>query len=78
MRRRKELEKDESGNALMTKQTLKVICENEDLYEHADLNEKLYLQFKGFLRIENLDEYVNLKSIWLNNNGLSKIENLTY
>lgn len=61
----------------MTKDTLRVLCELNDLYSFADLNEKLLLQFKGFLQIENLEEYVNVKAIWLNNNALTKIENLT-
>jgi len=43
MRRRKEVEKDENGYTVMSKHTLKVICENEELYEFPDLNEKLYL-----------------------------------
>lgn len=78
MRRRKEVEKDENGYTVMSKYTLKVICENEELYEFPDLNEKLYLQFKGFHKIENLDEYINIKAIWLNNNGIMKIEGLEH
>ncbi|KAL4434994.1 hypothetical protein ABPG74_017750 [Tetrahymena malaccensis] len=77
MRRKKELERDEKGYTIMSKNNLKIICENDELYEFPDLNEKLYLQFKGFHKIESLDEYVNLKAIWFNNNGISKIENLT-
>lgn len=61
----------------MSKETLRVLCEQNDLYEFADLNEKLLLQFQGFVKIENLEEYVNVKAIWLNNNAISKVENLT-
>lgn len=34
------------------------------------------MQYKSFAKIENLDEYINLKALWLNNNALMKIENL--
>lgn len=78
MRRQKEVEKNDSGNTIMSKATLKVICENNELYEYPEFNSKLLLQFKGFLKIENLEEYVNLKAIFLNNNCLSKIENLSH
>jgi hypothetical protein len=60
----------------MTKKNLKIICESTELYEFPDLNEKIYLNHKGFYKIENLEEYVNLKAIWFNNNAFSKIENL--
>lgn len=30
----------------------------------------------GFKRIEGLEKYFNLKSIWLECNGITKIENL--
>lgn len=43
MRRKKEIEKDSMGYTVMSKYNLKVICENEELYEFPDLNEKLYL-----------------------------------
>lgn len=38
--------------------------------------DKLYLHFRGFKRIENLEPYVNCKSIWLDSNGLEVIEGL--
>ena len=52
------------------------MCIKEKLYEYPELNDKIYLHFKGFNKIENLEEYKNLKTIWLENNCISKIENL--
>eukprot|EP01041_Mallomonas_annulata_P005976 gene5976-12053_t len=61
----------------MTKETLRKICKNIDgLYVTPELNDKLYLHYKGFSKIENLDEYVGLKALWLEGNGLAKIEGL--
>ena len=45
-------------------------------YETPELNEKIYLHFRGFKKIENLDLYVSCKAIWLDSNGFSDIENL--
>ena len=60
----------------MSKQVLKSLCRREELYETPKLNEKLYLNHQGFTKIENLEEYTELRAIWLNNNGLERIEGL--
>lgn len=60
----------------MTVEEIKLACLENDGYETPELNEKLYLHFKGFKRIENLDLYTGCKAIWLDSNGFTKIENL--
>jgi dynein assembly factor 1 len=61
----------------MSKQYLKTLCKDHKLYTTPNLNDKLYLHYKGFNQIKNLEEYTGLKALWLEGNGLSKIENLS-
>lgn len=60
----------------MTPKELKRICRELQLYSTPELNDKIYLHYKGFRKIENLDEFIGLKVIYLEGNGLSKIEGL--
>ena len=46
------------------------------LYTTPSINDKIYLHYKGFKRIEHLDEYTGLKAIWLEGNGFTQIEGL--
>jgi dynein assembly factor 1 len=52
--------------AQMTKSVLKDICRKLDLYMTPELNSQLYLHFKGFRRIENIEEYTGLKVCYQN------------
>lgn len=61
----------------MTKAILRQICKDNKLYCTPSINDKLYLHYKGFRAIQNLEEYTALRALWLEGNGLTKIEGLT-
>ena len=60
----------------MTEDALKQICKELKLYRTPELNDKLYLHYKGFRKIENLDKYTGVRALWLEGNGLQDIEGL--
>lgn len=60
----------------MTKKMIKDLCLKHDLYGTPHLNDKLYLHYQGFKKIENLEEYTGVKCLFLQGNGFRKIEGL--
>ena len=63
---------------IITAALLKALCKEHKMYQSPRLNDKLYLHFKGFKRIENLEEYTELSALWLEGNAISKIENMNH
>jgi len=53
----------------MTAAIVQKLCKETGGYNTKCLNEKLYLHFKGWPRIENLDEFTGARVIWLEGNG---------
>jgi dynein assembly factor 1, axonemal len=53
-----------------------VACIEHNGYETPELNDRLYLHFCGYRKIENLESYTGVTALWLDSNGLSAIENL--
>ncbi len=62
----------------MTLPFLQQLCKEQNLYHTPELNDKLYLHFKGFQKIENLDAYTDLMALWLEGNCIQIIENLNH
>lgn len=60
----------------MTTSVLRSICSEHKLYRTPHLNDKLYLNFKGFTHIANLEEYINLKALFLEGNALRSLEGI--
>lgn len=60
----------------MTTAVLRSICSEHKLYRTPHLNDKLYLNFKGFTHIANLEEYINLKALFLEGNALRSLEGI--
>ena len=69
-------EKNEDGQRIITEKFCLKLCEYNGGYGNVEYNYNLYLHFFGFRKIENLDNFINLKVLYLENNCIEKIENL--
>ncbi len=53
----------------------KLLCsDHRNYYRTHELNDILYLHFKGFRKLENLDTFTGLKAVYLEGNCIKKIE----
>jgi len=60
----------------MTEKTVTDICEDTECFKTPNLNHQLLLHRRGFRKIENLDAFTNVKTLFLEGNSILKIENL--
>lgn len=60
----------------MTPDKIRALCKKNDLYMTPDLNEVLYLHFQGFDGIAGLEDYTQLKCLWLDSNAIAEIRGL--
>jgi len=65
-----------SRNKRIGPKVLKQLCKEQHLYSTAELNDKLYLHYRGFTRIEGLEAWTGLRALWLEGNGFDQIEGL--
>eukprot|EP01084_Bolivina_argentea_P226033 381878_1 len=69
--------KDEDKSEMSPKRLIK-ICRKKGLYETPRLNDSLYLNYEGFSAIKSLEPYFNIKSLFLEGNFISEIENISH
>lgn len=60
----------------MNPKALKSLCRELGLYTTPEVNDILYLHYKGWAKIENLEAYNQLKVIYLEGNGFGSIQGL--
>lgn len=73
-----EEEKDENGQKVLTNKYLREMIKNEPrkYYRTPHLNVKLYLHYKGFPYIKNLEQFTELKCLYFEGNGLRSLRGL--
>ena len=60
----------------MTPAVLRDFARKQGLYATPELNDRLYLHYKGFRTIAGLEAYTGLRVLWLEGNGLTSISGL--
>ncbi len=68
----------EAGKGYITKDWLKQVCEAKQGYRTPRLNTQLLLHRTGISKIEELDDYINIIVLWLQDNSIRYIENLDH
>jgi dynein assembly factor 1 len=61
---------------MLTKKMVLESCEKNGLYRTPNLNDKLYLHFKGLTDIANLEEYDQIRVLWIEGNCIREIKGL--
>lgn len=66
-----EPDRAEDGSLLMSKKYLVHFLKShpQDYYRTARLNTKLYLHFKGFSHLQNMEQFTDLKCLYFEGNG---------
>ena len=57
----------------MTKEAIRLCIKRKELCNNPELVERLYVHNKGFSEIQNLEEYSQVKALYLEGNALTKV-----
>lgn len=60
----------------MSEEFISEICKANGGFRTPELNEKIYLHFRGFRKMEGLDSFVCCRALWLENNLIAEIEGI--
>ena len=71
-------EKNQRGFNVMTEKFCSELCDFNGYYSIPKFNYNLYLHYYAFTKIENLDNFINLRVLYLENNCIRKIENISH
>ena len=69
---------DEKGNNVITMRYLQEVCEFDGGYKVPHLNEILYINMQHFKKIEGLEQFYNIRSLFLEGNNIEKIEGISH
>lgn len=84
LRRRREEDAEEDkepdGSPILTKKYLREMLAREwrSYYRTAHLNEKLYLHYKGFSHLKNMEQFTDLKCLYFEGNGCKSMLGLEH
>lgn len=65
---KKKMKIEDNTIPRITPYTIKELCKKHHLFQTIELNEKIYLHYQGFKKIESLEGLSDLKSLWLQGN----------
>ena len=60
----------------MNDKAIRLCIKRKELCDNPELNDRLYLNHKGFEKIRSLEKYTEVKELHLDSNAFTRIENL--
>ena len=61
---------------MMTNEAIRLCIKRKELYENPDQIERLYLHNKGFVEIQNLSKFTQVRHLFLEGNALKTVTNI--
>ena len=61
---------------MMTNEAIRLCIKRKELYENPDQIERLYLHNKGFVEIQNLSKFTQVRHLFLEGNALKTVTNM--